>query len=69
MTEENKEKAADAEDLKKSVDELRTEVKELREVVNMLVEIIVNMEQEDQPDIDNQYFPFDYNHKNLHLSM
>ena len=59
----------DAEDLQRSINELRSEVKELRDVVNMLVEIIVNMEQDDQQDAENQFFPFDYNHQNLHLSI
>lgn len=43
-------------DLAKSLEDLRAEVRELREMVNMLVDIIVNMESDDGPEFENDYF-------------
>ncbi|WP_455391853.1 hypothetical protein [[Eubacterium] cellulosolvens] len=43
-------------DLAKSIEDLRAEVRELREMVNMLVDIIVNMESDDGPEFENDYF-------------
>ena len=44
------------EELAKSIEDLRAEVRELREMVNMLVDIIVNMETDEGPEFDNDYF-------------
>ena len=43
-------------DLAKSIEDLRAEVRELREMVNMLVDIIVNMESDDGPEFEHDYF-------------
>jgi hypothetical protein len=56
-------------ELAQSIEDLRAEVRELREMVNMLVDIIVNMENDDQGDIENEYFDMNRFDKDPRFSM
>lgn len=56
-------------ELAQSLEDLRAEVRELREMVNMLVDIIVNMENDDQGDIENEYFDMNRFDKDPRFSM
>jgi hypothetical protein len=56
-------------ELAKSIEDLRTEVRELREMVNMLVDIIVNLENDDGPEFENEYFDLHKLEKDSRFSM
>lgn len=61
--------AESKEDIAKSIEDLRAEVRELREMVNMLVDIIVNMETDEGPEFDHDYFNLHKIDKDQRFSM